>query len=71
MNNIIYTFFLGVAFSMGAMTGLVLCALADRKARLEMKKEITDHGNRVEDRLAKYVIHTERIAVALEAAAKK
>lgn len=70
MQNIIYTFFLGLSFTMGAVAGIVLTQLATKKGREGLAKDVMDHNNRVEDRLAKYVEHTARIATAVEVVAK-
>lgn len=71
MSDLLYAFGIGMAFAIGVVVGGFLCSLATRRGRNELSKSVTDHYNRVEDRLAHYVAHNERIAVALETISKR
>lgn len=71
MSTLLMAFGIGIAFSVGVVVGGFLCSLATQRGRAELSKSVANHYNRVEDRLAVYVAHTERIAVALEAISKK
>jgi uncharacterized membrane-anchored protein YhcB (DUF1043 family) len=71
MSVFLQSFGIGIAFAVGVVVGGFLCSLATQRGRQELSKSVADHYNRVEDRLAIYVAHTERIAVAMEALAKK
>lgn len=66
MTQLLYAFGIGISFSVGVFTGACLCSVATRKGREECKRDVLAHNKMVEDRLAKYVQHTERIALALE-----
>ena len=69
--DIIHSFFLGLAFVVGAFTGGLLCNLGHKKGREELAQEMREHNKMVETRLLGYVENTGRIAVAIEALVKK
>lgn len=70
MSSLIYSFGIGLSFAVGIFTGAFLCSLATRKGREGLNKSILEHNERVENRLAGYVEHSARIAIALESIAR-
>lgn len=62
----LYAFGVGIAFAIGIFTGAWMCRLSVRHALLDHDKKLEVHTIAVEDRLAKYVENTGRIADALE-----
>ncbi len=71
MIDILHSFGAGIAFAVGVTVGAVLCRIASAEGRKEITREWKEHQNKVEDRLAKYVIESGRIATALESMANK
>jgi hypothetical protein len=71
VSALLYAFGVGLAFAVGVSVGAYLCALAVRRGNKVVSDVVNTHNARVEDRLAKYVEHTERIALALEKAVQK
>lgn len=71
MIEILHAFAIGIAFSVGVTVGAVLSSIASRQGRKEMVEDWKSHQTRVEDRLAKYVVESGRMAAALELIAKE
>jgi uncharacterized membrane-anchored protein YhcB (DUF1043 family) len=70
MFEILHAFGAGIAFIAGLALGFWTMMTANRASRKELLDHCNAHQGRVEDRLQKYVEHTERIAVATEALLK-
>lgn len=55
MNDLLHSFGCGIAFAIGAVTGIILSTVAwvavDKKARKATEKEMLAHYKRVEERL--------------------
>ncbi len=66
MMEYLHAFAVGISFTVGVTVGAILCRLATREGLREMRQIAAENSQRIEERLAKYVTHTERIAVALE-----
>ena len=66
MMQLLYSFGIGLAFTVGIFTGAFLCTAATRKGRESLANDMREHNERVENRLIGYVNNTARIAAALE-----
>ena len=66
MFELLHSFAVGIAFSVGVVAGAMLCRIATTEGRKEMARETEARWKATEDRLAKYVLNTERIALAIE-----
>ncbi len=64
--ELIHAFGAGIAFAAGITCGGIMMQIANRSARKKMCEDYEKHFREVEDRLGKYVVHTARIADALE-----
>jgi hypothetical protein len=71
MISILHAFAVGIAFSIGVVSGAILCGFATRKDRDAFKKVMAENQKRTEERLLAYVLNTGRIADALEKAADR
>ncbi len=75
MNDLLHSFGCGIAFTVGAFTGIVLSTTAwvavDKKARKAAADDLMAHYKRVEDRLGLQVAALESIAQAAKASEKR
>lgn len=65
--ELIHSFGAGIAFAVGVTFGAIAMQFTNRKSVEEWSKVSRNHFREVEDRLSNYVIHTARIADALDA----
>jgi uncharacterized membrane-anchored protein YhcB (DUF1043 family) len=68
--TILQFFASGFALIIGVFAGALIMAFAIRNGDKKKQEEIAAQNRRVEDRLAKYVEHSKRIADAIELLAK-
>ena len=66
MADIFYAFGIGIGFSVGVLSGAMLCQLATRAGRKDFEKMVEKTNLMTEDRLLDYVVNTDRIASCLE-----
>lgn len=66
MIDLLHAFAVGIAFSVGVVTGAILCQLATRKGREEAKVEYIKHYQAVEDRLMASLGCHQRMASSIE-----
>jgi hypothetical protein len=65
MWDVLYAFGLGIGFSIGVITGSILCAFTTRKGIKEQNKSWAERQDGIEVRLGETLIQTTRMADAI------
>jgi len=71
MIDYLHAFGIGIAFSVGVVTGATLCTLATRQGRKEAADEMRKHFAQVEERLTGSLACHQRMAHVMEALAAR